>query len=215
MLPPPSRPGPFPQSAFTLIELLTVIAIVAILASLLFPMIGTVRAKADQTACASNLRQILAATNLAANDNDGKYPNMHGYSWEQGAVWIADALAPYLSGVVGQNPAKVLLCPAAQKNPQESWLENPVYADYRYNIWYAQNKRPLYGYTNAMLFFDTTYTNWTPSEFAHFPGNGAVLNVGYADGHVAPMTYATYQSLNPNSNEQQNSFFELGWVTSH
>jgi prepilin-type N-terminal cleavage/methylation domain-containing protein/prepilin-type processing-associated H-X9-DG protein len=200
--------------AFTLVELLVVIAIIGILASLILPTLTSVRAKADQTACMANLRQIEAATNLAATENNGNYPNMHGYFWETGAVWIADALAPYLSGSVGQDPAKVLLCPAAQKNQQEAWLQSPVYGDYRFNVFYAQNKKPLYGYTNAMLFFDATWPDWTAAQFAHFPGSGAQLNVAYADGHVSSLTYSAYHALNPNSDETQNNFFQLGWIKS-
>jgi prepilin-type N-terminal cleavage/methylation domain-containing protein len=46
------------RRAFTLIELLTVIAIIAVLASLLMPAVAAVRNKAKETRCAGNLRQI-------------------------------------------------------------------------------------------------------------------------------------------------------------
>jgi prepilin-type N-terminal cleavage/methylation domain-containing protein len=46
------------RRAFTLIELLTVIAIMAILAALLFPVFASAREKARQASCLSNMRQI-------------------------------------------------------------------------------------------------------------------------------------------------------------
>ena len=44
--------------AFTLIELLTVIAIIGILAAILIPTVGAVRVQAKQATCVSNLRQV-------------------------------------------------------------------------------------------------------------------------------------------------------------
>lgn len=62
------------QLAYTLIELLIVIGIVAVLAAILFPVFLTVRAKARQGVCISNLRQIGQAVFLYAQDYDSLYP---------------------------------------------------------------------------------------------------------------------------------------------
>jgi prepilin-type N-terminal cleavage/methylation domain-containing protein len=64
-------------SAFTLIELLVVIAIVAILAALLFPVFSICRAKARQTVCLSNLKQIGAGFAMYTQDYDGAIPPEH------------------------------------------------------------------------------------------------------------------------------------------
>jgi len=58
------------RSGFTLIELLVVIAIIAILAAILFPVFAKAREKARQTSCASNIRQLLSATLMYAQDYD-------------------------------------------------------------------------------------------------------------------------------------------------
>ena len=63
------------SSAFTLIELLTVIAIIAILMALLFPVIGSVRETAKKTQAKTDEMQIVAAVK-AFNTEYGKYPNV-------------------------------------------------------------------------------------------------------------------------------------------
>ncbi|MCX6978070.1 MAG: type II secretion system protein [Verrucomicrobia bacterium] len=60
--------------AFTLIELLIVIAVIAVLVALLFPVASTLLDSARRTACLSNLRQIGAGIVAYAADNDGKIP---------------------------------------------------------------------------------------------------------------------------------------------
>jgi prepilin-type N-terminal cleavage/methylation domain-containing protein len=67
---PPTGPA-----GFTLIELLTVIAIIGILAALIFPTIGKVRETAQRTVDASNLREIVKAATLYAADNNDRLPD--------------------------------------------------------------------------------------------------------------------------------------------
>jgi len=60
--------------AFTLIELLVVVGIIAALAALLFPVLGTVRARSRVSVCASNLGQLYRAISAYASDHDGILP---------------------------------------------------------------------------------------------------------------------------------------------
>jgi general secretion pathway protein G len=62
------------RPAFTLVELLVVLAIIGVLAALLFPVFLTARGKAREIACLSNLRQIGMSVALYAEDYDGLYP---------------------------------------------------------------------------------------------------------------------------------------------
>ena len=59
------------NNGFTVIELLTVIAIIAILAAILIPSINKVKARALEASKLSNYRQFFIANTMYASDNDG------------------------------------------------------------------------------------------------------------------------------------------------
>jgi prepilin-type N-terminal cleavage/methylation domain-containing protein/prepilin-type processing-associated H-X9-DG protein len=60
---------------FTLVELLVVIPVIAVLAALLLPTLASVRERAHQTTCLSNLRQIAQAQLLYMGDWDDQFPH--------------------------------------------------------------------------------------------------------------------------------------------
>ena len=62
------------RRAFTLIEILVVIAILGVLAAIIFPTFAVVRANARRTSCLSNLKQIGAAMEMYKADYDGRFP---------------------------------------------------------------------------------------------------------------------------------------------
>ena len=68
------------RKGFTLIELLVVIAIIAILAAILFPVFARAREKARQTACLNNIKELVLAELMYAQDYDerlsGSYTNL-------------------------------------------------------------------------------------------------------------------------------------------
>jgi prepilin-type N-terminal cleavage/methylation domain-containing protein len=101
--------------AFTLLELLVVISIIALLASLLFPVVGRVMDNADTTKCLGNLRQIASSINLYCADNNNTLPSIETdptnpvYPEGTKVEPIGVVLKPY-----GVTPA-VLTCPADLK----------------------------------------------------------------------------------------------------
>jgi prepilin-type processing-associated H-X9-DG protein/prepilin-type N-terminal cleavage/methylation domain-containing protein len=78
--------------AFTLIELLSVIAILGILLAILIPSIGKMRERTHTINCASNLRQIGVLVGIYIAENDGYVP--YWITWTDGAgSWTWDNYA--------------------------------------------------------------------------------------------------------------------------
>jgi prepilin-type N-terminal cleavage/methylation domain-containing protein len=74
------------QAGFTLIELLVVIAIIAILAAILFPVFARARAKAKQSACLSNMKQMALGWMQYTQDYDETTPIYHYYYADAGGT---------------------------------------------------------------------------------------------------------------------------------
>lgn len=75
--------------AFTLVEILVVIGVIALLAAILFPVLSRVREGGRTKACGSNMHQLgLAFQQYAADSN--RYPDAGAYQyWQDGGQWVA------------------------------------------------------------------------------------------------------------------------------
>lgn len=135
------------RRAFSLIELLAVVATIGLLAALLVPGYKTTITKAQGARCMANLRQIGSGVAACAGENNGAFPRG---GWTDGGSipldppgidgigWLAD-IFPY----VGES-RKVFVCPAGKsKSPtgEPSWIRMPGGSanDPKYPFHYAYN----------------------------------------------------------------------------
>jgi prepilin-type N-terminal cleavage/methylation domain-containing protein/prepilin-type processing-associated H-X9-DG protein len=80
---------PSAARAFTLVELLIVLAIIAILAALLMPALSRSKSQAHSTTCKNRLHQMGLALQMYVNDHDSRYP------------YYVNPYDPSLDGVIG------------------------------------------------------------------------------------------------------------------
>ncbi len=116
---PASPPQRLSSKGFTLIELLCVIAIIGLLAAILFPVFGRARENARRSSCQSNLKQLGLAFAQYGQDYDERYPicraqNVPGFTTAPGNEMSWDRLiAPYVGVVVTQGKSPQLFaCPS-------------------------------------------------------------------------------------------------------
>lgn len=126
-----------PSSAFTLIELLAVVAIIGILAALLLPVIQSAQDKGRAAVCLSNLRQIGAGIKLFGADQEGAVPLEYSQKGNEFFWYWADLIQPYI------DPAKPRAPGGAGNSALEKDGRNTVFDcpgnrldkfDYKYNI---------------------------------------------------------------------------------
>ncbi len=90
---------------------MVVIAIIAILAAILFPVFAKARDKARQTACLSNMKQVGTAGMLYLQDYDEMLPPADASRFGFAADW-SGLLQPYIKNGAAYSATGVFTCPA-------------------------------------------------------------------------------------------------------
>jgi len=208
------------RTIFTLIELLVVIAIIAILAAMLLPALNKARAKAHESTCRMNMKQMLSYSTFYANDYDDyiisanlPYPGKEG-QWHT-----------LLNTLYNASP-KIYGCPQVKNIKKAASGSGNVYLDYN---WLNGNPRTYlwnmklghYNYAYYMKLRALRYPTvdivilcgeWgseassNPASGMCHPGvsltgtnkdkltpvHGSSYGVGFFDGHVSMITENQY-----------------------
>jgi len=191
------------RRGFSLIEILVVIAIIAILAGILFPAFSAARGKARAVRCVANLRQLGNAFEMYASDYDELYPWARDVAdeavpeqWSDYPYWQAwipymprlqDAMDPYIRN------RELWHCPSDKGFTE---LEDSGYAmDARptcFAKWgasYFYRTEVGFRFTASGNMVDPTATNLCFDGHGSWHGHGLIRpekrwNILYADGHV-------------------------------
>jgi prepilin-type N-terminal cleavage/methylation domain-containing protein/prepilin-type processing-associated H-X9-DG protein len=103
--------SPLPRSGFSLVELLVVVAIIALLAAMLFPAFSRARDNARRASCQSNLKQIGLSLQQYVQDYSSQYPPDNAISLGASPNGWAFLIQPYAKSI------QILQCPSEETAP--------------------------------------------------------------------------------------------------
>lgn len=180
------------RKAFTLVELLVVIGIIAVLIAILLPVLSKAKESARRIACASNLKQIGTAFMMYIGDNKDRFPRpavLHLYEdwvyWQRGLDLDQSRIRPYLGKRFNR---QVFICPSDDILSHKPTQGTELYP-FSYTVnelicgWYQQPLkmsqiiRPA---TKILLICESSETIddgcWAPENFLYRGGQNVLSN---------------------------------------
>jgi prepilin-type processing-associated H-X9-DG protein/prepilin-type N-terminal cleavage/methylation domain-containing protein len=185
------------RKGFTLIGLLVVIAIIAILAAILFPVFARAREKARQSSCSSNVKQICLGVQMYVQDYDETMPMAIAGDLPGPFHTLPETLEPYIKN------DQIWQCPSEEDSVNLSAIGEPS-VSYSFDVGTVvpSGSGRLFGVPAAGTYSCKLADIDAPAETAiNCDAEGAVAadfsstiveadrhnegaNYGFADGHV-------------------------------
>ncbi|RRJ96602.1 prepilin-type N-terminal cleavage/methylation domain-containing protein [Opitutaceae bacterium TAV4] len=185
-------------NAFTLIELLTVIAIIGILAAIIIPTLGKVRESARRAQTISKVRQAIIATLSYGNENKGKPPHTENNGqWGSAPHVYAftaydETLKPYLGDRFTALYCSPTLAQITKYNPDTQralYNSGGTAQDYGHLSYFQRNgtgsTKPKDKYKNLFKDLNTPPLDYALWGTLTFKGNGKTL--AYAEANEAKL----------------------------
>jgi prepilin-type N-terminal cleavage/methylation domain-containing protein/prepilin-type processing-associated H-X9-DG protein len=165
------------RRAFTLVEMLVVIAIISILVALLLPALARTKETGRSTVCLSNLHQIGLGLQMYAQENNNLLPRMYDRATNNSVTngpFFDQVMLPFVSGV-----SNVFHCPSDNVHLFEltgssygwNFLLNGQDADHLHML------TNIYPVTQIFVVSDKAKFHWAR-------GDKEAINFLYADGHI-------------------------------
>lgn len=221
---PPNKPRL--NRAFTLVELLVCVAIVAALAAMLLPSIGSSIEKAQRTRCVSNLKQIGQGMGLYLNEHDMIFPMAYdssGLNWRYSLVRGGYMGAPGIKRTDDSSQWRpeqydVMGCPTARSKSNKQPPFSPTYAMNanignqvtRLNRLTAPAQCWMIADGNLAASGNYGIALWSRGGTNSLPGtiHAGSANILYCDSHVAYMPPGQFPTDDRPGNSPQYFFWQ-------